>query len=244
MAQYELDCLAVSRDGKRPSIIARERNVSEATVIDYLKRGLGSGLITHSQILFVFSEQVRQLVLEFAGGPSSDKDQREFLTALKRSKDVSDAEASFLAHLGKPRHLFSEMYSYLLEIERYLFSSIRNGLIQQHGLGKEGRDWWNKGVPKEIRKECAARRECDPENFCEDLLVYATFGELAQIFIKNWRSLSENIPEQLCSGQKNLKSNLEALQRVRNRVMHPLKQPPDQMDFDQVLGFWKHVPDS
>lgn len=113
--------------------------------------------------------------------------------------------------------LLGDMYEYIREIEVTLHEMIRKIFIATFTD-----DWWRKGVPMNIRKDCAARKEEDPEPV-EEVFCYTTFINLRTIIEKQWKIFNLVLPPKLASNKKLLLQQLEKVNDIRNRVMHPVK---------------------
>jgi hypothetical protein len=57
-------------------------------------------------------------------------------------------------------------------------------------------NWWRKGVPEAVRKECVTRKEGDGEPL-EDPYRYTMFINLGTIIGKNWEIFSLAMPPEL-----------------------------------------------
>ena len=116
-------------------------------------------------------------------------------------------------------------------LEKTLHEHVRRSLEKQYGG-----DWWTQGVPQEVRKDCAARREED--NCCQESYAYTTFIELRKIIDKQWRLFTRDLercrPE--LAGKPELLSALDKINRLRNKYMHPVRAPgPGALEYDGDL---------
>lgn len=83
-----------------------------------------------------------------------------------------------------------------------------------------GDRWWRDGVPLPTRKDCAARREDDPEDG-DDSDLYMDFIHYRDIIDKRWEFFREALPAEAAKDKRNLLKDLDRFNRLRNRVMHP-----------------------
>jgi hypothetical protein len=98
--------------------------------------------------------------------------------------------------------------------------------LKEH-FGSEGEAWWVKGVPLQIRQDCAQRRETDPERSEPHQYMYLI--DLKSIMDKNWALFEEDharlrtaVPD---FQKKLLLYFLSQINEVRNRHSHPLRAP-------------------
>ncbi|MBA7684047.1 hypothetical protein ES703_92436 [subsurface metagenome] len=104
--------------------------------------------------------------------------------------------------LGETESLLGDMYDYIREIEMILHDMIKKILKAEY---KE--NWWHKGVPLSIRKECVARKEEDEEPV-KDPYCYTTFINLSVIIERNWQIFSFVLPPKLTINKKTSNSSL------------------------------------
>jgi hypothetical protein len=189
------------RQGKTPAEIARELQVSVTSVVPYLHRAVGEGLLRRSDIYFCVPAERR----------GSDSTLKKWFSS--------------------PRHALGDMYEDLRCIELELHKRIRNRLIREYGDGESG--WWRKGVPKKVRGKCLERRERDSDDPCEPF-SYSDLLDLYKILEKQWPLLKDLLPG-YAADRKSLGSDLQRLNRIRNRMMHPPRAwVPSERDFDFV----------
>jgi len=101
--------------------------------------------------------------------------------------------------------LLGDMYDYIREIEMILHNMIKKILKAEY---KE--NWWRKGVPLSIRKECVARKEEDEEPV-KDPYCYTTFINLSVIIERNWKIFSLVLPPKLTINKKTLLKEFEKI---------------------------------
>lgn len=122
---------------------------------------------------------------------------------------------------GSPPSVHTEMYELLRVVELALHAYIKATFIDVYGEA----NWWRKGVPENIRAECAATRERDHEPashpFC-----YTTFIQLKEILKNRWSVFAERLPGKLATDKQHLLSCLQRLNGIRNCVMHPVRDNP------------------
>jgi hypothetical protein len=71
--------------------------------------------------------------------------------------------------------------------------------------------------------KCAERREQDDEP-CEAAYAYTALLDLSTIMSKNWTLFQSVVPKTYAANRKQLETDLVRLNRIRNAVMHPVKE--------------------
>ena len=104
-------------EGLTPAQIARQLRVTHASVLGYLDRAVGEGLVKRSDIYFTLSPESRES------------------TATREDKEV-------VSRFGGA--VLGDMYEHLREIETTLHKRIRLALERQYG--SEEKEWWAQGV--------------------------------------------------------------------------------------------------
>jgi predicted transcriptional regulator len=229
--------------------IAEEMRVTPSTIKQYLCTLLGEGKIRPSDILFSISPANRAAIRKAA------RDNRgcEIWEIQKKLKNqgcaISREEIEVFVSLEDKA--LGDMYDYIREIELTLHFIVKLVLCKEFK-----KDWWNKGIPVVIRKECASRKEEDVEPNewehgeseqgegllpDEDKYRYTTFINLSTIIDKQWNIFIRAFPN-LVSDKKKLCRDIEKLNRIRNKVMHPIKRPIfAESDFSFVHDFHKEI---
>jgi hypothetical protein len=111
----------------------------------------------------------------------------------------------------------SDLYRLICEIELLLHRLVRQTL--ETNLTKQ---WWQKGIPENIRKQCQIKKE-EELNPLDDPYHYTTFIDLKLVIDKNWSISVYALPNSLRSNKQDALQKLQRLNEVRNRVMHPVK---------------------
>jgi hypothetical protein len=126
----------------------------------------------------------------------------------------------------------ADLYESLCRLEAFMHTYIGTELKRAHGS-----DWWRKGIPEGVRKDCVFAREGDPEPQA-DPYCYTTFIHLRDIFDKQWGIFCQLLPKSLAGDKSKFLSELVRLNTVRNRVMHPVRgYRPTKRDIDFVRDF-------
>ena len=124
------------------------------------------------------------------------------------------------------------MYELVSELEIKIHKLVRARLIKEHGTDK----YWRAGVPIETRKKCAEIQQED-ESPVDDLFVYTTLIQLKGIIEKKWKLFEPIIPSNYSNKKPELLKDMLRLNRIRNRVMHPVKNNKwEEVDFAFVRG--------
>lgn len=111
-------------------------------------------------------------------------------------------------------------YRYIANIEIPLHKCVRQALMEMYGEGED--EWWAKGVPMTIRKDCASRREESARR--EELYAHTYLIDLKTIVEKN-RALFESrlhAVNKQANLQKEFLDGITKCNEIRNRVMHTM----------------------
>ncbi len=230
--------------GKSPARIAAEMGISVESVKGYLFNQVGEGAITRSEILFTIPGEVRQAVEAVEGEVRRISGELgvSHNTALCRSAikqqlyrqypAVDREEALLYWELCKPNVYLRDMYWLIYVVESFMHTYIKVTLKRAYGD-----NWWRKGIPENIRAECAAVRERDPEPAAEPY-CYTTLIHIKEIFERRWDLFSKTLSDAPVSDRRRFLSELTRLNQIRNRVMHPAKGIlPTEADFRFVHEF-------
>lgn len=112
-------------------------------------------------------------------------------------------------------------YRFIELLETSLHEYVCN--ILQDSYGKDEKDWWVKGIPYPIRKDCAIRRESDQErdelyNYTDLIDLKSIIEKNIRLFVASFRRLREDgIP------QGEFLSNLTKSNVIRRKVMHTIR---------------------
>jgi hypothetical protein len=220
------EAVTLLKNGLSPTRIAAQMAVSTETIMGYLCNQVGEGAILLSDILFAIDGETRAAVKEIqsSGARWSEYHFRQLVH--RKYPSISQSDAWVYYHLSSPTVYLGDMYTWLYVWEQLLHGYIRGRLTQAFGP-----DWWRKGIPENIRSECAAALERDPEPAAEPY-CYTTIIHLKDIFERSWRELSKGLPPAAAADRKRFLSGLTRLNQIRNRVMHAAKGiVPSEDDF-------------
>ena len=126
--------------------------------------------------------------------------------------------------------LHLETYELIAFIEERLHLFVRQRLKQ--AFGEEDERWWDQGVPLNIRKDCAQRREEDRRKRHPYTYIYLI--DLKEILDKNWKHFEVDF-RQVKGQVKTKKDFLDGLVRIneiRKQVMHPVRGEVTQDDLE------------
>ena len=129
--------------------------------------------------------------------------------------------------------LATNAFGLVTTVEQVLGSMIRSEL--RLGYGDR---WWREGVPVEIRKTCSSTQEEDPDP-ADEKYEYWTISHMASILEYRWAIFSKVLPKSITSDKKSFLSKLKQLNRLRNRIMHPIKgYEPTRDDLSLLEEVW------
>jgi predicted transcriptional regulator len=206
------------RQGLPPSEIAREMRVSPSAVMQYLCVKIGEGDLRRSDIAFSLSREVRAAIeqaIEKTGSTSPFVISRELKD---QGIEATRIDIGVYVHYRRARVVLGDMYELVRTLEVRLHNFVKQAFIAEFGEEQ----WWRGGVPDSIRAECAALLEKDPEP-SEEPYRYTHLINLREILDKKWSVLSKYMPKALLNGKKDLLERLLRLNRIRNAVMHPVR---------------------
>ncbi len=112
----------------------------------------------------------------------------------------------------------SDLYGIILEIENILSDFLRELLTENY------HDYWWVSIKENIREDCEQRKQSD--DYHDELgndfhpYYYCSLADYRRIIINEWHWMEKyfptNFPYELFKG------DLDALRKIRNRVMHPI----------------------
>ncbi|MBI2831373.1 MAG: hypothetical protein HYX79_03855 [Chloroflexi bacterium] len=116
-------------------------------------------------------------------------------------------------------------YRYIRNIEVPLHKCIRQTLVDGYGANED--EWWVKGIPLAIRRDCANRKEESTPR--EEPYHYTYLIDLKTIIEKN-RTLFENrlrTVNKQTNHQREFLDGIGKCNDIRNRVMHTMHEISD-----------------
>ena len=211
--------LQLARAGKPPSEIADRLGVPFATVMSRLYGLIGEGALRRSDIVFSFDQDTRDAI-ELAIEAQGTADSRKLRKALlKQDVAVRREDLAVYLTLGDARVALRDMYEIVRDVGLAVHYRIREAFVREYGE----EHWWREGVPANVRAECAALYEQDPEP-APDAFGYTSLIHLREILDKRWDVLASAFPPPLQADRKKLMADLVTINRIRNAVMHPVRR--------------------
>ncbi len=239
------EAVELLRQGLPPSEIAHRMSTSTAAVMHYLCLKIGEGDLRRSDLAFAIPHDVRVAIenaIQNTGSLNSTVIARE----LNRQGVVANrVDVGVYINFRRARVVLGDMYELVRAVEVRLHAFVKQAFIAEYGEEQ----WWRSGVPDNIRAECAALLEKDPEP-AEEPYSYTHLINLREILDKRWPVLSKYMPSHLLNRKKDLLERLLRLNRIRNAVMHPVRNTvlsEDEFEFvrdlEHDLGDLKvHIP--
>ncbi len=206
------------RQGLAPSQIAQQMGTTPAAVMQYLCLKIGEGDLRRSNIAFSLPPETRSAIeesIEKTGSTAVGVVGRELR---KRGIQANRIDVGVYIHYRRARVVLGDMYELVRTVEVRLHSFIKQAFITEFGEEQ----WWRSGVPDNIRADCAALLEKDPEP-ADEPYCYTHLINLREILDKRWPVLGKYMPKQLLNQKKDLLERLLKLNRIRNSVMHPVR---------------------
>lgn len=211
--------LELARTGLPPTAIADRVGAPFATVMSHLYGLVGEGALRRSDIVFSFDQDTRDAI-ELAIEAHGTADSRVLRKALaKQDVPIRREDLAVYLTLRDARVALGDMYEMVRDIELALHDRIRGAFVAEYGEDQ----WWREGVPANVRAECAALYEQDPDP-APDAFSYTSLIHLREILDKRWDVLAPAFPRAMQADRKALTSDLVTLNRIRNAVMHPVRR--------------------
>jgi hypothetical protein len=216
-----------------PSEIAHRMGTSTAAVMQYLCLKIGEGELRRSDLAFAIPHDVRVAIeeaIERTGNLNSTVIARELK---KKGIRASRLDVGVYINFRRARVVLGDMYELVRAVEVRLHAFVKQAFIAEYGEEQ----WWRSGVPDSIRAECAALLEKDPEP-AEEPYCYTHLINIREMLDKRWPVLSKYMPSYLLNGKKDLLERLLRLNRIRNAVMHPVRNTvltEDEFEFVRDL---------
>lgn len=206
------------RKGLSPSQIAQQLGSSPAAVMQYLCLKIGEGELRRSDIAFSLPAEVRTAIEEAIEKTNTTTVGVIGRELRKRGIPANRVDVSIYMHYRRARVVLGDMYELVRTVEVRLHSFIKQAFVAEFGEEQ----WWRSGVPDNIRADCAALLEKDPEP-ADEPYCYTHLINLREILDKRWPVLGKYMPKQILNQKKDLLERLLKLNRIRNSVMHPVR---------------------
>ncbi len=236
-------------EGLNPSQLAVECNLPFNAVVQEINAAVHDGRLLRSEVQSTLNPDWLDEISLYA--KSSRKFPPEKIRAFLKTIngiDLSVEELKFyLVYVGKS-FWAGETYGLLSEIECTLHEQIKRILLEKirasedevdvhHWLEAKETAWWRKGVPQDVRVDCVQKREADAQLVPEHPYCYTNLLSLKKIIFckskgKGWRLFEDRLPKAIAARKNDFEDDLDKLNLIRNRVMHPVRgTPPNEDDF-------------
>jgi hypothetical protein len=221
------------KNGLPPSEIARQLNTSGAAVMQYLCLMIGEGELRRSDLAFSIPPELRlaaEQAIKRTGSTNFALVSRDLRRHGIRAPRL---DLGVYLNYRRARVVLGDMYELVRALEVRLHQFVKQAFIAEYGEEQ----WWRSGVPDNIRAECAALLEKDPEP-AEEPYCYTHMINLREILDKRWPVLSKYMPKELLNKKKDILERLLQLNRIRNSVMHPVRNSvlgEDEFEFVRTL---------
>jgi hypothetical protein len=216
MSKRDQAC-ALLRQGNSPTQIAGKLGLRTSDVMNFLWTRIGEGGLRRSDIAFSLKRNVRKAIEAVIAETGSQSAARICKELEKRGIHCNRFDVRMYLEYRRAPVVLGDMYELVRSIEVRLHRFIKRVFIAEFGAD----DWWRGGVPDNIRAECAALREKDPEPAPEPY-NYTHLIALREILDRKWSILSKHLPPETAQNKRDLMDRLVQLNRIRNNVMHPV----------------------
>ena len=217
MSKRDQAC-ALLREGNSPTQIAGKLGLRTSDVMNFLWTRIGEGGLRRSDIAFSLKRNVRKAIEAVIAETGSQSAARICKELEKRGIHCNRFDVRMYLEYRRAPVVLGDMYELGRSIEVRLHRFIKRVFIAEFGVD----DWWRGGVPDNIRAECAALREKDPEPAPEPY-NYTHLIALREILDRKWSILSKHLPPETAQNKRDLMDRLVQLNRIRNNVMHPVR---------------------
>ena len=217
MSKRDQAC-ALLREGNSPTQIAGKLGLRTSDVMNFLWTRIGEGALRRSDIAFSLKRNVRKAIEAVIAETGSQSAARICKELEKRGIHCNRFDVRMYLEYRRAPVVLGDMYELVRSIEVRLHRFIKRVFITEFGAD----DWWRGGVPDNIRAECAALREKDPEPAPEPY-NYTHLIALREILDRKWSILSKHLPPETAQNKRDLMDRLVQLNRIRNNVMHPVR---------------------
>jgi hypothetical protein len=228
-----------------PVEIARGLGVPTAEVILHLFIAIGEGRIRESELFCILDKKYREEAgyLDGTSGLSPERLRdilRIYYFETQTCPDTYDLDELVLYASYRNRRVYmGDMYLFLTDLERTLHEEIKIGLIRKFGEKESG--WWKRGVPQNVRINCAQAREYNDESI-DHPYNFTTLIHLKTIMDKNWGLFSRRLPQSVIGDRGRFLKGIDRLNTIRNQVMHPVREnTPTDDDFEFVTEMHKKL---
>lgn len=227
------------RQGLPPSEIARQMGTSTAAIMQYLALKIGEGELRRSDVAFSLPHELRTVIEEAIEETKSLRPTVISRHLRKHGVIANRLDIGVYVQYRRARVVLGDMYELLRAVEVRLHTFVKQAFILEYGAEQ----WWRGGVPDNIRAECAALLEKDPEP-ADEPYCYTHLISLREIFDKRWPVLTKYMPSHLLNSKKELLERLRRLNRIRNAVMHPVRNSVlTENDFEFVRDLDRDLAD-
>ena len=227
------EAMQLLQQGLPPTEIAKRMHISTAAVMTFLCLKIGEGELRRSDIAFSLPRETRAAIEKVIQEKETLNPAAITRELKKRGVAANRLDVGVYINYRRARVVLGDMYELVRMLELRLHSFVKDAFVAE--FGEES--WWRSGVPDTIRAECAALREKDPEP-AEDAFCYTHLINIREMLDKRWPVLSKYMPKHLLNGKKDLLERLLRLNRVRNTVMHPVRNAvltEDEFEFVRDL---------
>ena len=229
------EVISLFNQGYSPKEISQKiRNISFKRVMDFLYMQAGERNIRLSDIWFSINHNIRAAVEKYDTAKEGNSEEEEIKTLVELADlyMIHKDEVSLFLKLKKKRVTYGDMYELISEIELLLHRTIKNVLIKNYG-----KEWWIQVVPQKVREKCEDMYNKDTYR-AKEPFSYTSFIDLKILFKKLWSQFENILPIDIVNDKKVFLTKLVRINRIRNGVMHPIKEYKlTSDDFDFVYEF-------
>jgi hypothetical protein len=231
------DVARLTKQGRTPSQIAADLGgLNINSVKGYLSRAIGEGHMRMSDVFFALQDQAGTQIEPFLRENPGASFWEIRNHVHEHGSQLEWDDLQLYLQLRAQGVAWGDLYAMLAQLERTIHARVRVALIER--FGPDEKQWWDKGVPEQIREHCERRRSESREQPLLSPYYYTTFPNLIDIIDNQWPLLEPHLPPSLAYSKGAMKDCLHQVNRIRNRAMHPVRSaPPTKSE----LEFVRHV---
>lgn len=130
----------------------------------------------------------------------------------------------------------ADFYVLYYSLENSIRKLISGRLSEKYGI-----NWWDTKVPDGVKNNVKDKQEKEKDSIMsirsDDPLSYTNFGELIDIFNKNWNDFSDTL-----RSQKSMQAVLGQFNQLRNVIAHSCELNDDEITrFKLLIKDWQRI---
>lgn len=211
------ECAELIRQSYSPLHIADKLGVNHSTVVDYLYRAIGHNLITMSDIVFTWPEPSRIIIENIINRLNTD-----YWYSIYNDVDFQKTffdRNNLQFYLELRKFYVGDLYFMISNLEIYLHNFVKDELSRHYNQYEN--EWWEKGVSGDLKNKCELKKSKNSPNSLHSY-HFLNFMQLSDVIVNNWSLFRKIFTNDLIKYSENFRKYLFEVNKIRNKVMHPL----------------------